>query len=102
MIFSKETLSELTEVLVRSKFDKYVSINDRLDYLQRLESRSNIIQTNSAFIDCRDPKDNKFLNLAVDAESLCIVTGDNDLLILNPFKGIPIILCSSFVSDFKF
>jgi uncharacterized protein len=34
---------------------------------------------------CRDPKDEKFLELAANAD--CIVSGDKDLLVLNPFRG---------------
>jgi len=37
---------------------------------------------------CRDPKDNKFLELALEVNAACIVTGDKDLLVLNPFENI--------------
>jgi putative PIN family toxin of toxin-antitoxin system len=100
LVFSNETLSELREVLIRSKFDKYVSLADRLEYIERLESRSEIIEVISNFNDCRDLKDNKFLNLAYDSQASYIVTGDNDLLILNPFKGIPVIQLSYFLNQF--
>jgi putative PIN family toxin of toxin-antitoxin system len=40
---------------------------------------------------CRDPKDNVMLEVAVAGEADYIVTGDNDLLVLHPFEGIPII-----------
>jgi predicted nucleic acid-binding protein len=39
LIFSKETLSELNEVIIRSKFDKYVTLADRIEYVERLEAR---------------------------------------------------------------
>ena len=91
LVFSKETLDELNEVIIRSKFDKYVTLEDRLEYIQRLEARGEIIKTSSVFTDCRDKKDNKFLNLAYDGKASCIITGDQDLLILNPFQQIEII-----------
>ena len=100
LIFSSETLDELKEVLIRSKFDKYVSLEDRLEYIGRLESRGNIIKTSNDFNDCRDSKDNKFLNLAFDSKALCIVTGDQDLLVLNPFHNIRIISASYFLDQF--
>ena len=81
LIFSIETLMELNEVLIRSKFDKYLSLDERLEYSERLETRGKIITTSSNFTDCRDIKDNKFLNLAYDSKSVCIITGDLDLLI---------------------
>jgi putative PIN family toxin of toxin-antitoxin system len=101
LIFSKETLTELNEVLIRSKFDKYISLQERLEYIERLEARAKIIQTSSDFKDCRDIKDNKFLNLAYDSKALCIITGDQDLLILNPFHNIPIISPSGFLNNFS-
>jgi len=47
---------------------------------------------------CRDPKDDKFLELAVGGNADLIVTGDNDLLALNPFRGIPILTPDAFLS----
>ena len=41
--------------------------------------------------DCRDPKDNKFLEIAVNGDADYILTGDQDLLILNPFRDILIV-----------
>lgn len=99
-VFSKETLTELNEVLIRSKFDKYISLDERLEYIQKLESRAKIIEISSNFSDCRDTKDNKFLNLAFDSKAECIVTGDSDLLVLNPFQNIPILNAAYFVSEF--
>jgi predicted nucleic acid-binding protein len=40
---------------------------------------------------CRDPTDDKFLELAVNGRADLIVSGDADLLALDPFRGIPII-----------
>ena len=47
---------------------------------------------------CRDPRDDKFLELAVNGEATLIVTGDNDLLSLNPFRDIPIITPAAHLS----
>ena len=49
---------------------------------------------------CRDSKDNKFLELAVAANASCIITGDKDLLVLHPFKNIPILSSSEFLNRF--
>ena len=50
---------------------------------------------------CRDPTDDKFLELAVNGRADLIVTGDNDLLALNPFRDIPIITPAVFVQGVK-
>lgn len=49
---------------------------------------------------CRDPKDNKLLELAVSGKAHCLVTGDSDLLALNPFRGIPILRAAEFLQEF--
>jgi putative PIN family toxin of toxin-antitoxin system len=98
LVFSEETLLELSEVLIRSKFDRYASIDNRLEFIERLEARSRVIATISNFTDCRDIKDNKFLNLAYDSGAAYIITGDHDLLILNPFYNIQIISPSTFLA----
>jgi putative PIN family toxin of toxin-antitoxin system len=48
---------------------------------------------------CRDPKDNKFLELAINGRADLIVSGDIDLLALDPFRGIPIVTPAGFVRD---
>lgn len=37
--------------------------------------------------DCRDMKDNKYLELALASEAGIIVSGDADLRVLNPWRG---------------
>jgi len=46
---------------------------------------------------CRDPRDDKFLELAVNGEADLIVTGDQDLLALHPFRDVPIITPAAYV-----
>jgi putative PIN family toxin of toxin-antitoxin system len=46
---------------------------------------------------CRDPRDDKFLELAVNGHAALIVSGDADLLALNPFREIPIVTPAAFV-----
>ena len=48
--------------------------------------------------ECRDPKDNKYLELAVNGQADCLITGDADLLILNPFREKPVITVSDFLN----
>lgn len=48
--------------------------------------------------ECRDPKDNKILEVAVEGKADVIVTGDKDLLVLHPFRGIPIIGPAEFLA----
>lgn len=98
LVFSEETFTELKEVLVRSKFDRYLPLSIRLKYIIELEAGGKFIETTSNFTDCRDVKDNKFLDLAVDSRATCLVSGDKDLLTLSPFHQVPIITPADFIS----
>ncbi|HKM62282.1 MAG TPA: putative toxin-antitoxin system toxin component, PIN family [Acidisphaera sp.] len=46
---------------------------------------------------CRDPTDDKFLELAVNGGADFIVSGDSDLLVLHPFRSIPVLAPAGFV-----
>ena len=98
LLSSEATMAELAEVLAREKFDPYVSIADRQQFLRLLSRVTEIVPTTHAVRACRDPRDDKFLELAVNGEASLIVTGDNDLLSLNPFRGIPIITPASYLA----
>lgn len=97
LIMSHETLLEVTEVLYRPKFDRYLTNERRVNIIERLEQDALFFAANQQVHVCRDPKDDKFLELALTVKASCIVTGDKDLLILDPFRGIPIITASKFL-----
>lgn len=99
-LLSGDTFRELHEKLLLPKFDRYVSVLERQDFLKRFLLISAFIPVNSTITDCRDPKDNKFLELAVDGAADWIVSGDQDLLVLNPFRGIPVITPQEFLEEF--
>ncbi|HHU25042.1 MAG TPA: putative toxin-antitoxin system toxin component, PIN family [Bacteroidales bacterium] len=97
--FSEKTLAEATEVLSRNKFDKYLPENKRMKQLQQIAKQADFISVEPlSVLACRDPKDNKFLELAVAACASCIITGDKDLLVLHPFRNIPILSPSDFLN----
>ena len=100
MISSIATFNEFSEVFLRPKFDKYISRETRLRIISDFERLTIFFETKETFLDCRDPKDNKFLELAVAANASCIVSGDNDLLVLHPFRGIPIVNPVDFLNMF--
>lgn len=98
---SISTLTELAEVLFRKKFNKYfVDDEERWKAISRIELNSKVFVPTISITECRDPKDNKFLELAVASKASCIITGDKDLLVLNPFRAIPILNASDFIGRF--
>lgn len=79
------------------KFDRYVSRARREALLERLAPSVEIFEIVQRVRACRDPKDDKFLELAVNSEASVIVTGDEDLLSLHPFRGIDILGPAAFL-----
>ena len=99
-VYSKSTLAEFTDKLNHPKFDKYISKQNRLLAIAAYEKRGQLIDVSIRLDACRDPKDNKFLELAVEAGAACIITGDKDLLTLHPFQNIPILTAADFLKLF--
>ena len=98
VLASDATLLELVEVTRRSRFDRYVEpiIRQRLlaEYMRICEK----IQIYGSIRACRNPRDDKFLELAVDGRADAIVTGDADLPELHPFRGIAILKPSDYLN----
>jgi len=96
-LMSAATLAELTEVLSRSKFDRYVSYRDRQHFLRLLGGIVRVIPITQMVTACRDRDDDKFLDVALNGKAELIVSGDQDLIALNPFHGIKIVRPSEFL-----
>jgi uncharacterized protein len=90
LIFSDETFAELAVRLARPKFDRYVNQMIRRQFLSDLAAVAEWVTITGAVRACRDPDDDKVLETAVNGEADCIVTGDRDLLALDPFEGVMI------------
>ena len=97
LLVSEATLTELADVLGRPKFAPYISIKDRQQFIRVVGRVSEMVAITHIIRECRDPKDDKFLELAVNGRAHLIITGDKDLLALNPFRGIPIITPAEYV-----
>ncbi len=82
IVQSAETYQEIAQRLYKPKFDKYVSDERREELLNLIKIKSQFVETKSSITSCRDPDDNKFLELAVDSNAQFLITGDQDLLTL--------------------
>ena len=96
-LFSEETFNELKTRLDRSKFDNYISREDRSVFLAQLEPVSEWVSIVGAKLGCRDPDDDKLLETALMGEAECVVTGDQDLQAMSPFQNIPILSPADFL-----
>jgi putative PIN family toxin of toxin-antitoxin system len=97
LVFSQATWDELAVVLQRDSFEKQMPLGARLRVLADLAGLIEVVSTTSIVTDCRDPKDDKCLSLAVGSGVSMIVTGDEDLPVLSPYKGIPICTPADFM-----
>lgn len=98
LLLSDDTLAELVAVLGRAKFDTYVSRSDRQRFIALLGGVARIVPVIQKICACRDPKDDKFLDVALSGGARAIVSGDQDLLVLHPFHGIDIVTPAAFLA----
>ena len=101
LLVSDETAEELRRVLMRTKFDRYVPSEERARFLGRVLDDAILVEITETIDDCRDPKDNKFLELAVSGDATHLVTGEDDLLVLHPFRGVAIMTPQAFLDEFS-
>ncbi|HAZ00329.1 MAG TPA: putative toxin-antitoxin system toxin component, PIN family [Opitutae bacterium] len=95
--FSVETMRELTEVVMRSKFDRYLSRQIRHRILKGIAFDAEWFTPSETICKCRDSKDDIFLELAVAAKADFFITGDEDLLVLDPFRKTRILTMADFI-----
>ena len=93
---SPQTFNELVTVLARDKFNAWRPLQQRLVWAQLLREAITLIEPSTPITDCRDPKDNKFLELALAAQADVLVSSDIHLLEMHPFRGIPILSLAQF------
>jgi len=99
LLASEATLVELLQVFQRPKFDRAARPELREALVREYALRCQIVAVHSRIQACRDAKDNKFLELAVDGRADLILTGDQDLLVLSPFRGIPILTPMEYLAE---
>jgi putative PIN family toxin of toxin-antitoxin system len=99
LLFSESTMNELADVLSRQKFDRYVSLDDRKGFLMRLGKIAEFISILQQVRECCDPKDDKFLEVALNGRADVIITGDTDLLAMHPWRGVAILSAAGYLKE---
>jgi len=100
IIYSTPIVVELIDVLGRDPFrTKYnIQPEDITALINLIRLRGEFVNPNRKVKACRDPKDDKFLEAAVAGKAEAVVSGDADLLVLNPFEDIPILRPAEFLA----
>jgi putative PIN family toxin of toxin-antitoxin system len=99
LLVSEDTLAELYTVLTRDRFRKYISLESARDYVDWYLGISELVTVRGRLTVCRDPRDDKFLELAVAGRATSVISGDADLLVLHPFRRIPILRPAQFLES---
>jgi len=97
ILASLSTLEELNEVLGRKKFDRYLTPEERHEFLRAFVAKAVLVEPADVVGESRDPKDDRFLAVAVGGHARYLVTGDDDLLVLNPFRDVAIVTPKQFL-----
>lgn len=96
LLKSLATESQLIEVVARDYLAPLIDAETQA-WLKKLMAGAELVPIDERVAACRDPTDDKFLELAVNGHADLIVTGDADLLVLNPFRDILIVTPATFV-----
>ena len=100
LIFSEGTFIELLSRLFDQKFEPYVTDNQRSEYLPDLIDMSEWVVIQDDAMGCPDSDDDKFLETALIGDADDLISGDNDLLVLQQIGSIPILSIADFLSNF--
>lgn len=98
LLFSEATFEELSRVILRPKLDRYVAVDTRVEFVTRLREDAEQVDIQEPIVACRDPKDDKFLEVAINGNANCLITGDQDLLALHPFCNLEIVTPAQFLT----
>jgi putative PIN family toxin of toxin-antitoxin system len=99
LLKSEAAEQELFQVLQRPRIAK-VAAPIQVTALTRLFANAEMVTITEAIAACRDQVDDKFLELAVNGRADLIVSGDQDLLVMHPFRGIPILTPARFAQAY--
>jgi putative PIN family toxin of toxin-antitoxin system len=91
LVLSGASFNEIDEVLRRPKFARVITEDRRTEILGLLTAAAIWTEPDVHVDDCRDAKDNKYLELAVAAGADVIVSSDEDLLVLHPWRAVRIL-----------
>jgi putative PIN family toxin of toxin-antitoxin system len=99
LLFSEATLAELEEVLRRPKFDRYVSREERVIFLGQLGVAAEFVPIVQLVSECRDAKDDKFLEVALNGRADVIITGDAHLLGMHPWREVAVLSSAQYLKN---
>jgi uncharacterized protein len=101
LVMSQPVFDEVLDVLHRPRLARFVDPDLRAELLDQLVSGTHWFEVTVTVADCRDIADNKYLELALAARASTIVSGDRDLLVLHPWRGVLILPPAKYLAQEK-
>lgn len=95
---STSVIAEIAQVLARPKFERAIPLLRREHIMDILRGGAVWFEPIVRIADCRDPKDNRYLELALAASAHAIITSDDDLLVLHPWRGVQILRPAAYLA----
>lgn len=99
VLTSEAVSEELFRVLGRPKLVALIDDFEREEFLDHYAQNVELVLANEPIVECRDPRDDKFLELAVAGNANVILSGDDDLASLHSFRGISILKAADFLAS---
>lgn len=96
LVFSQELLSEFLDVINRPKLNKYFSDESIELVLELINQYADFVIVTSSVDFCRDLKDNFLLSLAKDGSVDFLISGDQDLMVIERYGNTEILTISEF------
>ena len=100
VVVSEEMLKELSEVASRPKFKNILTVRRIKELFSLLDSYAIVVSPSQKVNACRDEKDNFLLEIALEGKADYLITGDEDLLVLDPFHNTKIVKPKDFEGIF--
>lgn len=101
LLYSEALLLELADVLERPKIKTQIGPADVAELFKRIREQGTEVMVTSVVEVCRDPNDDKILELCKDGKAELLVTGDKDLLVLKKFGRTLIMSPLQFLEKYK-
>jgi putative PIN family toxin of toxin-antitoxin system len=92
-------MMELADVMARCRFDRYLSRENRERFVLELCSIVEFVPIIQTVRECQDPDNDKILEVALNGRADVIISGDEDLLALNPWRGMAILRAAQYLSQ---
>ncbi|MBU2445510.1 MAG: putative toxin-antitoxin system toxin component, PIN family [Bacteroidetes bacterium] len=101
IISSRDQLEEISRVITKPKISRHVQRQHIKEFLILFLKTVELVEIKERVNDCRDEKDNFILETALSGNVNYIITTDNDLLVMNPYREIKILTVTDFLKKLK-